>query len=105
MKLLISTQYMENYGAHTWDGTGECPQYWKAKGGNDYAVSNYTGGESGISETLDRVRGKIESDDNYCREWIIAAEIVEDGYLTEYERSQIDYEGRIVYPTQVLEAA
>jgi hypothetical protein len=36
MKVLITTQYMENYGAHDWDGTGECPQYWKAKGGEEF---------------------------------------------------------------------
>jgi hypothetical protein len=23
--LVIRTQYHENYGAHDWDGTGECP--------------------------------------------------------------------------------
>ena len=27
-------QYMENYGAPSWDGKGECPQYWKNKGGH-----------------------------------------------------------------------
>ena len=37
-KLLITTQTYENYGAHDWDGTGQCPQYWKAKGGSDYVV-------------------------------------------------------------------
>jgi hypothetical protein len=31
MKLLITTQYMENYGAHDWNGEGACPQYWKMK--------------------------------------------------------------------------
>ena len=25
MMLVIDTQYMENYGAHDWDGEGECP--------------------------------------------------------------------------------
>jgi hypothetical protein len=42
MMLVIRTQYMENYGAHDWDGQGECPQYWKAKGGSDYVVKNFT---------------------------------------------------------------
>ena len=37
---LITTQYRENYGAHDWDGTGECPQYWKNKGGYDYMIKN-----------------------------------------------------------------
>ena len=31
MKLHITCQYMENYGAHDWDGQGECPQHWKFK--------------------------------------------------------------------------
>ena len=35
---LITTQYRENYGAHDWDGKGECPQYWKNKGGYDYMI-------------------------------------------------------------------
>ena len=42
MKLLITTQVYENYGAHDWDGKGLCPQYWKAKGGSDYVVRNRT---------------------------------------------------------------
>lgn len=40
MKLAIYTQIKENYGAHTWDGKGECPQYWKFKGGDTYVVEN-----------------------------------------------------------------
>ena len=34
----ISTQYCENYGAHTWDEKGECPQHWKNKGGETYVL-------------------------------------------------------------------
>lgn len=33
-------QYMENYGAHDWDGVGECPQYWKYKGGAEEVIVN-----------------------------------------------------------------
>ena len=32
-------QVHENYGAHAWDGEGECPQYWKAKGGCERVVA------------------------------------------------------------------
>lgn len=38
MKLVIKTQIHENYGAHAWDGEGECPQYWKPKGGEIYVL-------------------------------------------------------------------
>lgn len=41
-KLVIHTQYRENYGAHDWDGEGECPQYWKSKGGDIYVYENVT---------------------------------------------------------------
>jgi hypothetical protein len=37
--LVIDTQFMENYGAHDWDGEGACPQYWKMKGGSSYKVA------------------------------------------------------------------
>lgn len=33
-KIVAYTQVYENYGAHCWDGVGDCPQYWKAKGGD-----------------------------------------------------------------------
>ena len=37
--LVIDVQYKENYGAHDWNGEGDCPQYWKFKGGDTYLVS------------------------------------------------------------------
>jgi hypothetical protein len=42
MKLVIQTQFKENYGAHDWDGTGECPQYWKFKGGSTFVMAGTT---------------------------------------------------------------
>ena len=41
--LVINTQHRENYGAHDWDGKGECPQHWKYKGGTTYFVTGLTG--------------------------------------------------------------
>lgn len=32
VQITVSGQYMENYGAHSWNGIGQCPQYWKCKG-------------------------------------------------------------------------
>jgi len=40
MEIIIFTQDMENYGAHTWNGEGECPQRWKYKGGSTYVIRN-----------------------------------------------------------------
>ena len=34
IRVVFQTQFRENYGAHNWDGEGECPQHWKSKGGS-----------------------------------------------------------------------
>jgi hypothetical protein len=94
MKLLITTQNYENYGAHDWDGVGECPQYWKAKGGSDYVVKNFTNFNN-TTEVVMALRGQIEEDSEYFRSSIIDWEIVADDYLTEFEQDQLDYEGKI----------
>lgn len=41
MKTLVNiyAQIEENYGAHNWDGQGECPQYWKKKGTQMFQVN------------------------------------------------------------------
>ena len=99
MKLLITTQVYENYGAHDWDGVGECPQYWKAKGGSDYVVKRFKGDATTAVMAL---RGQIEQDNDAYRESIINWEVVADDYLTEFEQSQLDYEGKITYPSKEL---
>ena len=38
--IIVQTQHRENYGAHDWDGIGECPQYWKNKGGETYVLDS-----------------------------------------------------------------
>ena len=99
-KLLITTQVYENYGAHDWDGVGECPQYWKAKGGNDYVVKRINVNK--VTETVMALRGKIEQDNDGFRETIIGWEVVANDYLTEFEKSQLEYEGSIRYPAKEL---
>ena len=98
MKLLITTQVYENYGAHDWDGKGACPQYWKAKGGNDYVVKKFKGGNTAATTAVMMgLRAQIECDNDHFRESIIDFRIVADDYLTEFEQSQLDYEGKIRY--------
>ena len=100
-KLLITTQVYENYGAHTWDGKGECPQYWKAKGGSDYVVKKFKDFNA-VTETVMALRSQIESDNDHFRETIINFEVVADDYLTEFEKDQLEYEGSIRYPAKEL---
>ena len=105
MQLLITTQIQENYGAHDWDGEGACPQYWKFKGGNDYkyALGSVLRNADTIQEIVEYFRPRIEEDNEYYRNHIIGYEVVADDYLTEFEQSQLEYEGRIAYPATRLE--
>jgi hypothetical protein len=111
MKLHIVCQYAENYGAHDWDGTGECPQYWKMKGGEDYFVPldgfnpDHEFAEKKLAMIVDSVRSKIEWNDIGSRQYVVGYGVVEDDFLTEFERSQLEYEGRIDHPARVLELA
>lgn len=99
-KLLITTQVYENYGIHDWQGPPQvCPQYWKAKGGNDYVVKKFKGDATTAVMAL---REQIECDNHSFREQIIDWRIVADDYLTEFEQSQLDYEGSIRYPAREL---
>ena len=105
MQLLITTQTQENYGAHDWDGVGECPSYWKFKGGQDYKFDLGTTlrNAQSLAELVNHFRGQIEEDNDYYRNHIIGYEVVADDFLTEFEQSQLDYEGRIAYPATRLE--
>ncbi len=100
MKLLITTQVYENYGAHDWDGEGACPQRWKAKGGSDYVVKNINVNK--VTETVMAVRDQIEESNDHFLEKIIDWSIVADDALTEFEQSQLNYEGVIRYGSKVL---
>ena len=98
-KLLIQTQVFENYA---WNedgslGTGD-NAYWKPKGGSDYVVKNLASlALTTIRNLVDSVRPQIESDNEAFREHIISWEVVADDYLTEFERSQLEYEGKITF--------
>jgi hypothetical protein len=94
MQLLITTQVYENYGYR-----------WKPKGGNDYkyALGASLRSDEALAEIVEYFRAKIEQDNEGYQETIIGYEVVSDDYLTEFERSQLEYEGRIAYPATVLE--
>lgn len=106
-KLLITTQIYENYGAHDWDGEGECPQYWKAKGGIDYVVKNFKSNRQrsvadSATEAVMGLRSQIECNNQYFRESIINWKIVSDDYMTEFEKDQLGYMGKIQYGPKEL---
>jgi hypothetical protein len=92
-KLLITTQVYENYG------TADEP-YWKPKGGSDYVVKKINVNK--VTETVMGLRPQIECDNEGYREYILGWEVVANDYLTEFEKSQLEYDGRIVYPAKEL---
>jgi hypothetical protein len=92
-KLLITTQVYENYG------TADEP-YWKPKGGSDYVVKKINVNK--VTETVMGLRPQIECDNEFYREHILGWEVVANDYLTEFEKSQLEYDGRIIYPAKEL---
>ena len=101
-KLLIQTQVMENYA---WREDGSlgvgADAYWKFKGGSDYVVKNVDECDM-IDVIVDRVRGKIECDNDAFREYIVGYRVVANDYLTQFEKDQLEYEGKITYPAHEL---
>ena len=96
--LLITTQILENYGAHAWDGRGVCPQQWKAKGINDYVVKGVELDEgydwfdsvfdSRVKQVYAGVQSQVEQDDMYFREYLLTTQVVDDVSLAAYEKQQ-----------------
>ena len=85
MILPIETQYHENYGAHDWDGEGECPQYWKPKGGSTYLVS---GDAINHKNVINELRDLIDYSNEASQEAVIGVHLEEDGYCSNFEKSQ-----------------
>src|SRR6056297_1157546 len=98
--LVISTQVMENYGTHTWDGKGECPQRWKAKGGSDYKVLDIDVNRA--KEIFEQVRSEVEEDNDFYRVDVIDWFVESDEWMSWFEQSQLEYEGEVRYPEPTL---
>ena len=95
MKVLITTQYSENYGT-------ESDPYWKFKGGSEYFISNVDPLKVAPGLLVEQVRSKIEYSNPMSEEYILDWELVADDYMTEFERSQLEYEGKIMFPCKEL---
>jgi alpha-N-acetylglucosamine transferase len=97
MILVIETQVYENYA---WNpdgsiGTGS-DAYWKAKGGSSYKIHGVPANVD-LDEIVSIVRPQIEKDNDYIEESIICYGLEKDGWLSGFERAQLEYEGSIQY--------
>jgi hypothetical protein len=76
MKLVINTQYRENYAAHNDDFVeGVSQDHWKFKGGTTYVVENITTGmaqkicDNGIPELTKLVSYSNSMSEEYILDW------------------------------------
>ena len=95
MMLVISTQCYENYGTET-------DPYWKAKGGSEYKILGVPTNVD-LDEVVTLVRGDIEKSNDYVQETIIGYGLEADDWLSDFERSQLEYDGDIAYPEPFIE--
>jgi hypothetical protein len=106
MKIIAYTQVLENYG------TAETPR-WKCKGGSTYIVARLSvqrAAELALQNKLLSLvneaflKNEVEGRGDYYQEYLIDWELVEDDYLSDDEKMQLEYEGKIIYPPKDLTA-
>jgi len=79
MFIVVHTQHMENYGAHAWDGEGECPQYWKPKGGDTYILRGVDIADvMPEGKAYDLLEQAINSKSEYFEEYIVSMNLVDN---------------------------
>lgn len=98
--IVIDTQDYENYAAHQgFDGS----YYWKCKGGSCYKVINVPEGAD-MDEVVAAVRWEIEDVTNhYFQTTIIGYGKENDDWMSDFEKSQLEYDGEIVYAEPVID--
>ena len=94
MMIVLRTQYRENYGT-------EDQPYWKFKGGSEYKVTNVPT-NAVIHEVVDVVRSEVEYNGPMSEQYILDWSVEDDGYLSEFEQSQMEYDGAILFPEPTI---
>jgi hypothetical protein len=67
------------------------------KGGQEFMVTGVAEGQD-IDAIVDCVRERIEHRSEFAREDIIGYGLEEDGYMSWFEQSQLEYDGSIAFP-------
>jgi len=94
MMIVLRTQYRENYGTPT-------EPYWKFKGGSEYKVTNVPI-TAATFDVVDAVRSEVEYNGPMSEQYILDWSVEDDGYLSEFEQSQLEYDGAILYPEPTI---
>ena len=87
MMLVVVTQYCENYGEPD-------NPHWKYKSGSFHKIRNVP--QDADYESIVKL-ANIAYDNKMSKEYILSWEIKDDDYLSPFERSQMDYDGRIIF--------
>ena len=96
-KLIIETQYMENYDVDEVTEEG----YWKFKGGNTFIVDNVD--VNNIQSVANEIIPLIEYDNSMSREFVLEWTVENDDWKSQYERDQKEwYDGRMYYDPRLF---
>jgi hypothetical protein len=95
MIVVIDTQYKENYGTET-------EPYWKFKGGSSYKVVGVPEGMD-PAQVVVKLAAQIEYSGAFSEEYILGHSVEADGWLSEFEQSQLEYDGAIRFPEPTIE--
>ena len=91
-KTLITTQYLENYGAHSENGKFEDGNaYWKFKGGEQYVISTNSHKEANAVAFLSAYLQK-DNDSRYGKQLVISWEALPDGWVEEDTFNENNFE-------------
>ncbi len=96
-KLIIETQYMENYDVDEVTEEG----YWKFKGGNTFIVDNVD--VNNVQSVANEIIPLIEYDNSMSREFVIEWTVVNDDWKSQYEKDQKEwYDGQMYYDPRLF---
>ena len=108
MKIVADYQYAENYGYHSWDGEGECPQHWKMKGCTEELLFDGLTLEMAWDDTIEQMATEMALEREYSHEgaWLqfVGLSIVPSNQINRYDAMEAemheDYEYIALFDTQ-----
>tara|TARA_Y200000002_G_scaffold380472_1_gene392037 strand:+ start:336 stop:761 length:426 start_codon:yes stop_codon:yes gene_type:complete len=96
-KLVITTQYMENYDVDQVTEEG----HWKYKGGHDFIIDNVD--VNNVQSVVAEITPLIEYDNSMSREYILNWTVESDDWVPQYEKSQKEwYDGQMYYEPRLF---
>jgi len=79
MKIVIQTQYCENYAAHNEDFVpGVSEDYWKFKGGDTYIVEDVTAEQAQSSSFWDELETLVTYYNDASKEYVLDMSVIDD---------------------------